>query len=195
MQEVDEEREKRERDAFQAVTLKLLESRTVIVADEINKRLAHRVMAELLLLDREDPQKEITVLINSHGGDADAAFAIYDIIRFIRPPVKIVCAGLVASAAVVILLAGKKENRLTLPNSRFLIHQPSTGVIGTAADIEIEASEILKFRDKIDRLIATETGQTFEKVQSDTKRNFWMSAQDAVQYGLVDRIITNTTEI
>jgi len=195
MQEVAEEREKRERDAFQAVTLKLLESRTVIVADEINKRLAHRVMAELLLLDREDPQKEITVLINSHGGDADAAFAIYDIIRFIRPPVKIVCAGLVASAAVVILLAGKKENRLTLPNSRFLIHQPSTGVIGTAADIEIEASEILKFRDKIDRLIATETGQTFEKVQSDTKRNFWMSAQDAVQYGLVDRIITNTTEI
>jgi len=174
---------------------RLLETRTIVIADEINKKLARDVMTRLILLDRESAENEILILINSHGGDADAGFAIYDMIRFIRPPVKIVCAGLAASAAVIILLAAEKENRLSLPNSRFLIHQPSTGVMGSAADIEIEASEILKFREKINQLIARETGQDPKKVEDDTKRNFWMSAEQALDYGLISKIIGGFSEL
>lgn len=174
---------------------RLLKTRTVVIADEINKKMAQRVIAQLLLLEQEDPKKPIKLFINSPGGDADAGFAIYDMIKFIKPDVKTICTGITASAAVIILLAATKKNRYSLPNARILIHQPSTGIMGTAADIQIEASEILKFRDKINRLIAGETGQSFKKVEADTRRNFWMSGEEGLKYGLISKIITSRDEL
>jgi ATP-dependent Clp protease protease subunit len=177
------------------VTMRLLKRRTVLLTGEINRRSSQRLIAELLLLSEEDPKEPIKLFINSQGGDADAGFAIFDVIRFIEAPVKAVCAGLAASAAVIVLLACPKERRLSLPNARFLIHQPSTGIRGSAADIQIEASEILKLREKGDRLISDETGQPLEKVKKDTHRNYWMSAPEARDYGLIGRIIMRSGEI
>ena len=173
---------------------KLLKTRTILVADEVNKKMAQQIMAQLILLEAENDD-DIRMYINSPGGDADAGFAIYDMMRFIKPKVKAICAGVAASAAVIILLGAKKENRFSLSNARVLIHQPSTGIHGTAADIQIEASEILKCREKINRLIATETGQTIEKVGLDTKRNLWMSAEEALKYGLVNKIIQTSGDL
>jgi ATP-dependent Clp protease protease subunit len=174
---------------------KLLQTRTILIADVINKKMAQRVISQLLLLEQEDPKRDIKAFINSPGGDADAGFAIYDMMRFIRPKVKAICAGITASAAVIILLGASKENRYSLPNARILIHQPSTGVMGTAADIQIEAGEIIKFRDKINRLIAQETGQSIEKVENDTRRNFWMTGEEALKYGLVSKIVKSREEL
>ena len=183
----DEEKEKKE--GPDDLMTKLLKTRTVVLADEIDKKQAQKIITQLLLLEAEDPNAEIKIFIDSPGGDADAGFAMYDMIRFVKPRVRTICAGLTASAAVIVLMAAAKEDRLSLPNARVLIHQPSTGVSGTAADIQIEASEILKFRDKINRLIAAETGQPLEKVEADTKRNYWMSAEEALKYGLICKIV------
>lgn len=188
----EEEEEKTRGDEFNA---RLLKSRTIVVADVINKKMAQRVISQLLLLEQENPDKDIKIFINSPGGDADAGFAIYDMIKFVKPKVKVICAGITASAAVIILLGALKENRYSLPNARILIHQPSTGIMGTAADIQIEASEILKFRDKINHLIAEETGQSVEKIENDTRRNFWMSGEEAMKYGLISKIIHNKKEL
>ena len=173
---------------------KLLKTRTVMVTDEVTKKMAQQIMTQLLLLEAEN-RDDIKMYINSPGGDADAGFAIFDMMRFIVPKVKAICAGVAASAAVIILLGAKKENRFSLPNARVLIHQPSTGIHGTAADIQIEATEILKCREKINRLISVETGQAMEKVESDTKRNFWMSAEEALKYGLVRKIIQTSDDL
>jgi ATP-dependent Clp protease protease subunit len=186
-----EEKEKRPSGDLVA---RLLKTRTIMVSDEVNKKMAQQIMAQLILLEA-DSGEDIKMFINSPGGDADAGFAIYDMMRFVKPRVKAICAGVAASAAVIILLGAKKENRFSLSNARVLIHQPSTGIHGTAADIQIEASEILKCREKINRLIAAETGQTFEKVESDTKRNFWMSAEEAQSYGLICKIIRSSGDL
>lgn len=186
-----EEKEKQQDGGFLA---KLLKTRTIMVTDEVTKKMAQQVITQLLLLEAENDD-DIKMYINSPGGDADAGFAIFDMIRFVKPKIKAICAGVAASAAVIILLGAKKENRLSLPNARVLIHQPSTGIHGTAADIQIEASEILKCREKINRLISVETGQTMEKVESDTKRNFWMSAEEAFKYGLVSKIIQTSDDL
>ena len=174
---------------FDILLQKLMKSRTIVIADEITKQLSQRVLAQLLILEQESPKEDIKIFINSPGGDADAGFAIYDMMRFIKPKVKAICAGVAASAAVIILIGAKKENRFSLENSRILIHQPSTGVHGTASDIQIEASEILKCREKINQLIAVETGQKVEKVENDTKRNYWMSAEEGIKYGLISKIV------
>ncbi len=173
---------------------KLLKTRTVMVTDEVTKKMAQQIMTQLLLLEAEN-NDDIKMYINSPGGDADAGFAIFDMMRFVKPKIKAICAGVAASAAVIILLGARKENRLSLPNARVLIHQPSTGIHGTAADIQIEATEILKCREKINRLISVETGQAMEKVESDTKRNFWMSAEEALKYGLVRKIIQTSDDL
>ena len=186
-----EEKEKQQDGGFLA---KLLKTRTIMVTDEVTKKMAQQVITQLLLLEAENDD-DIKMYINSPGGDADAGFAIFDMIRFVKPKIKAICAGVAASAAVIILLGARKENRFSLPNARVLIHQPSTGIHGTAADIQIEASEILKCREKINRLISVETGQTMEKVESDTKRNFWMSAEEALKYGLVRKIIQNSDDL
>jgi len=186
-----EEKEKQQDGGFLA---KLLKTRTIMVTDEVTKKMAQQVITQLLLLEAENDD-DIKMYINSPGGDADAGFAIFDMMRFVKPKIKAICAGVAASAAVIILLGARKENRLSLPNARVLIHQPSTGIHGTAADIQIEASEILKCREKINRLISVETGQTMEKVESDTKRNFWMSAEEALKYGLVRKIIQTSDDL
>ena len=167
---------------------RLLKTRTIMVTDEVNKKMAQQIMTQLILLEAEN-NDDIKVFINSPGGDADAGFAIYDMMRFVKPKILAICTGVVASAAVIILLGAQRGNRYSMPNARILIHQPSTGIHGTASDIQIEANEILKCREKINQLISLETGQGIEKVETDTKRNFWMSAEEALKYGLVNKII------
>jgi ATP-dependent Clp protease protease subunit len=173
---------------------RLLESRIVLVADPISSELAQDFISRLLLLDGQDAKAPIDIYINSPGGSVDAGFAMYDIVRFISAPVRCICTGLTASAAVVVLLAAPKKSRFSLPNARFLIHQPSGGVRGSATDAKIEADEILKIRSKINQLIADETGQPIEKVEEDTKRNYWMSADEARKYGLVSRVVKSKEE-
>jgi len=178
-----------------SLVLRLLKQRTIIMAGEVSKRLADRINSQLLVLDGEDPSAPIQLYIDSPGGDADAGFAMYDVIRFINAPVKTISAGLCASAAVLVLLGAEKERRFALPNSRVLIHQPSTVVRGDVSDIQIEASEILKCRNKINQIIAQATGQEVKKVEEDTKRNYWMSAEEALAYGLVGKVIGSRSEL
>ncbi|NLW51399.1 MAG: ATP-dependent Clp protease proteolytic subunit [Candidatus Brocadiaceae bacterium] len=174
---------------------RLLESRVVLVADPISSDLAQDVISRLLLLDEQDAKAPIDIYVNSPGGSVDAGFAMYDMIRFISAPARCICTGLTASAAVVVLLAAPKKSRLSLPNSRFLIHQPSGGVRGSATDAKIEADEILKIRSKINQLIADETGQPMERVEEDTKRNYWMGAEEARKYGLITKVVKSRKEI
>ena len=171
----------------------LYKSRTVLVFGEIDMRLAERVTAQLLALSAEshDP---IKVVINSPGGHVESGDTIHDMIKFCGPQVKVIGTGWVASSGAHIFLGASKENRLCLPNTRFLLHQPTGGVRGQASDIEIEAEEIVKMRERVNRVIARETGQPYEKIVKDTQRNFWMSAEAAVEYGVVSKIITNATE-
>ncbi|MBI4517984.1 MAG: ATP-dependent Clp protease proteolytic subunit [Deltaproteobacteria bacterium] len=174
---------------------KLLESRNLVIGQEINDEVTQRVVTQLLLLENMDPAKEIRVFINSPGGSADGGFAIFDAIRFIKPPVKTIAVGLVASAATLVLLGAKKDCRFAFPHCRILIHQPSTQLHGVAADIDIYAQEILKLRDKANQLIAAETGQTVQKVATDTNRDYWMAPEEAKKYGLIHKIVRSRDEI
>ena len=149
----------------------------------------------LVLLLEDEGDDPIKVFIDSPGGDADAGFAIFDMIRFVKPRVILIGMGLVASAAAIILLASPKEDRLGLPNSHYLIHQPLSGIRGVATEIEIHANELEKLRKKINRLIAEETGQPVAKVEKDTDRDFWMNAEEATSYGLISKIIESRNEI
>ena len=172
----------------------LYKSRTVLVFGEIDMRLAERVTAQLLALSA-DSDKPIKVVINSPGGHVESGDTIHDMIRYCGPQVKVIGTGWVASAGAHIFLGATKENRFCLPNTRFLLHQPMGGVRGQASDIQIEAQEIVKMRERVNRIIARETGQTYEKVVQDTERNFWMNAEKAVEYGLVSKIIENATAV
>ncbi len=185
----------RDEDPFLAE--RLLKTRTILLSSEVSPSTARRVIERLLVLEAEDPEAPITLVVNSPGGEVHSGFGVYDVIRFIKPPVKIVCAGLTASIATIILLAVKKEDRVALPNARLLIHQPlfSGEVFGPASDLEITANEILKTKEHINRVIAEGTGQTFEKVQHDTERDFWLSADEAVEYGLVSRVVTSRKDL
>ncbi|MBB3891001.1 ATP-dependent Clp protease protease subunit [Phenylobacterium haematophilum] len=171
----------------------LYKSRTVLVFGEIDMRLAERVTAQLLALAAES-DKPIKVVINSPGGHVESGDTIHDMIRYCGPQVKVIGTGWVASAGAHIFLGATKENRLCLPNTRFLLHQPMGGVRGQASDIQIEAEEIVKMRERVNRMIAKETGQPYEKIVKDTQRNFWMSAEAAVEYGLVSKIIHSASE-
>ena len=177
------------------VAMRLLKQRTVLLGEEIHRRSAQKVIAQLIMLSEESAEDPIRMFINSPGGDVDAGFAIFDVMRSIPSSLTTICTGLAASAAVVVLIGAPKERRLSLPNSRFLVHQPSTGVRGDASDIQIEASEILKCRKKINELIAEETGQKVEKVENDTRRNYWMNADEALSYGLVGRILSSLKDV
>ncbi len=179
------------------LTERMLRNRTVLLSSEISPTTARRVIEQVLVLEADDPERPITFLINSPGGDVHSGFAVYDCLRFVRPRVRVVCAGLTASIATVILLGARKEDRLSLPNTRFLIHQPlfHTEIFGPASDLEITANEILRTKDRINRLLAEETGQPLERVERDTMRDFWMSAAEAVEYGLVSRIIARREEV
>jgi len=173
---------------------RLLRTRNIILSGEVDKALAEKVVRQLLLLE-EDSDEPIRVFIDSPGGDADAGFAIFDMIRFVKPDVYTIGMGLVASAGALILLASPAERRLGLPNSHYLIHQPLSGIRGVATEIEIHARELEKLRVKINNLIADETGQKLDKVEKDTDRDFWMSADEAKEYGLLSSVITNRSEL
>jgi ATP-dependent Clp protease, protease subunit len=173
---------------------RMLKSRTIMVSGEINKQLAERVIRSLILLEEESADP-IKVYIDSPGGDADAGYAIFDMMRFVKPQITMIGMGLVASAAAIIILASPRELRIGLPNSHYLIHQPMSGTRGVATEIEIHAKEIEKLRIKINRLIADETGQPIEKVGKDTDRDYWMNAEEAVSYGLLSKVIKTRAEM
>ena len=191
--EEEEEQERPDQQANEYLIQRMLRTRTLLLSGEVNKNLAERVVRQLLLLEQagDDP---VYVFIDSPGGDADAGFAIFDMMRFIKPQVYTVGMGLVASAGALILLAADSEHRYGLPNSHYLIHQPLSGTRGVATDIEIHAREIEKMRDRINRVISEETGKPMEQVEKDTDRDYWMGAEEARNYGLISRIATSRAE-
>lgn len=174
---------------------KFLNTRQIILSGEVNKELAEKVVRQLLILESDSATKPIYIYIDSPGGDVDAGFAIFDMIRFIKPPVYMIGMGLVASAGALILLASPKNYRLGLPNSHYLIHQPLSGIKGVATDIEIHAKEIEKTRAKINALIAAETGKDEAAVAKDTDRDYWLSADEAAEYGLISNIIKTRNDL
>jgi ATP-dependent Clp protease protease subunit len=185
--EEEEEEKEQARRPDDALAERFLKTRTILLTGEINKELGERVIRQLLLLESlsSDP---INVFIDSPGGDVDAGFAIFDMIRFVKAPVRILGMGLVASAAALILLAVPRERRFALPHSQYLIHQPLSGIRGVATEIEIHARELEKTRARINLIIAEATGQTVERVEKDTDRDYWMNAEEAQAYGLISKI-------
>jgi ATP-dependent Clp protease protease subunit len=173
---------------------RMLKTRTILISGEIKKDLAERTIRQLLILE-DMGDEPIRIFIDSPGGDADAGYAVFDMIRFVKPPVWTIGMGLVASAAAIIQLASPKERRVGLPNSHYLIHQPLSGIRGVATDIEIHAREMDKLRAKINRLISDETGVPTEQVEKDTDRDFWMNAEEAVRYGLLSGVIIKGEDI
>lgn len=173
---------------------KLFKARTVTIFGDINERLARNITERLLALAAEsnDP---ITIYISSPGGHVESGDVIYDIIKFIEPVVRVVGTGWVASAATTIFLAADKEHRFALPNTRFLVHQPSGGSRGSASDIKIQAEQIVKMKARINQLIASETGQPVERVAKDTDRDYWMSVDEAIEYGIVGRCINSARDL
>jgi ATP-dependent Clp protease, protease subunit len=168
---------------------RLLQQRIIFLGTPVNDEIANVVMAQLLHLESEDPDKDIALYINSPGGSITALFAIYDTMEFIRPDVSTICMGQAASAAAVLLAAGTPGKRLALPHSRILLHQPSGGAEGQSVDIEIQAKEILRMRDLLNDILGEKTGKTSEQIALDTDRDFILDAQQAKDYGLIDEII------
>lgn len=169
---------------------RLLKDRIIFLGTPIDDVVANLIMAQLLHLESDDPDKDVFVYINSPGGSITSLFAIYDTMQYIKPDVNTVCMGMAASAAAVILAGGAPGKRFALPHARIMLHQPSGGAQGQATDIEIQARLIVQMREQLNRILADHTGQTYEKVALDTERDFWMVADEAVKYGLVDSILT-----
>jgi ATP-dependent Clp protease protease subunit len=192
--EQDEDKEEAKESGTDPLLNKMLKTRTILLSGEIKKDLAEKTIRQLLLLENmgDDP---IRIFIDSPGGDADAGYAIFDMIRFVTPPVWTIGMGLVASAAAIIQLASPADRRVGLPNSHYLIHQPLSGIRGVATDIEIHARELDKLREKINRLIAEETGVPYERVEKDTDRDYWMTAEEAVKYGLISRVVASRKDM
>jgi len=177
-----------DRRSRRSVALRLLQERKVFLARPIDARLAHRLMAQLMFLEAENPTAPIEMYITSPGGEIDSGFAIYDTMNTIRCQVTTISAGVTASMATLILAGGTKGHRFSYPNSRILIHQPLGGVRGPATDVEIAAREILKLKDRTNQILAAHTGQPLKRIEKDTNRDFWMSAAEAKEYGLIDAI-------
>ncbi|MBK8984817.1 MAG: ATP-dependent Clp protease proteolytic subunit [Chloroflexi bacterium] len=173
---------------------KLLETRTILLFGEINMQVAQEITRQLLVL-AADSDDDIKIIVNSPGGHVESGDTIFDMIRFVKPTVKIIGTGWVASAGALIYAAADKENRYSLPNTRFLLHQPMGGTVGQASDIAIEAEEIIKMRKRLNETFAAQTGQPLAKVEKDTDRNFWMSAKQAQDYGLVGQIIESMDQV
>lgn len=188
----DEKSEKKQRGGMQE---KLLAARTIVIADEVDDAMYRQVATSVTLLEKDDPKAPIFVFVNSPGGSADAGFAIYDQFRFTSCPVHTIANGIVASAAVLIYLGGTSGKRFALPNARFLLHQPSTSTRGQATDIDITAKEIVKLKRRYNEIVSEVTGKPVEKVESDADRDFWLTAQEALAYKLVDRLVTKRAEL
>ncbi len=170
---------------------RLLRERVVFLVGPVNDQSANLVIAQLLFLESENPDKDVSLYINSPGGSVSAGLAIYDTMQFIKPAVSTLCMGMAASMGAFLLAAGEKGKRFALPNSRVMIHQPLGGVQGQASDIEIHAREILSLRDKLNAILAERTGQSLETIARDTDRDNFMSSDDALKYGLIDRVLVN----
>jgi ATP-dependent Clp protease protease subunit len=169
---------------------RLLKERVIFLVGPVNDQTANLVVAQLLFLESENPDKDISFYINSPGGSVTAGMAIYDTMQFIKPDVSTLCIGMAASMGAFLLSSGTKGKRFSLPNSRVMIHQPSGGAQGQASDIEIHARDILKIRDQLNRILAANTGQTVEKIERDTERDYFMFADEAQTYGVVDQVIS-----
>lgn len=174
---------------------RLLKDRIIFLGTVINDEVANLLIAQLLFLESEDPEKDINFYINSPGGVVTAGFAVYDTMQYIRPDIATVCIGQAASMGAVLLAAGATGKRYALPNSRIMIHQPMGGSQGQAADIAIQAKEILRMRDTINNILVYHTGQDMERIQKDTDRDFFMSGQEAKEYGLVDHVMASRDDL
>jgi ATP-dependent Clp protease protease subunit len=173
---------------------RLLKERVIFLVGPVNDQSANVIVAQLLFLESENPDKDVALYINSPGGSVYAGMAIYDTMRFIKPEVSTLCTGLAASMGAFLLSAGTKGKRFSLPNSRIMIHQPSGGAQGQATDIQIQAREILDLRERLNQMLAENTGQTIERIGLDTERDNFMSAPDAVSYGLIDKVLTSRAD-
>lgn len=173
---------------------RLLKDRIILLGSAIDDNVANSIVAQLLFLQAEDPEKDIHLYINSPGGSITAGMAIYDTMQFVKPDVSTICIGMAASMGAFLLAAGAKGKRFALPNSEVMIHQPLGGAQGQASDIEIRARRILKMRDQLNHKLADFTGQPLEKIERDTDRDNFMSAQEALDYGLIDKVITSTNQ-
>lgn len=174
---------------------RLLKDRIVMLDAPIDDQVASIVIAQLILLESEDPTKDIILYINSPGGSVSAGLAIYDTMQYIRPDISTICIGMAASMAQVLLCAGTKGKRMALPNSRIMMHQPSGGTQGQLADIEIYLKETVRLREQLYQIIAAHSGQDIEQIRKDADRDYWMSPQDAVEYGLIDRVLASRKEV
>ena len=173
---------------------RLFKNRNIIISGEVNQRLASSVTAQLLAMAAESGEP-INIFINSQGGHVESGDTIHDLIRFVQPRVRIIGTGWVASAGALIYVSVDRKDRFCLPHTRFLLHQPAGGVGGSAADIDIEAREIIRMRERLNRIFAEQTGQPIEKIEEDTRRNFWLSAVEAKEYGIVGSIIGSASEL
>ena len=192
---LDEEKEDTKKIAApDALAEKFLKTRQILLSGETNKELAEKFNKQLLLLEA-DSNKPVYVYIDSPGGDVTAGFAIYDMIRFVKCPVVLIGNGLIASAAALILLAVPQNMRVGLPNSEYLIHQPLSGMRGTATDIQIHTANVKKTKAKINKIISEATGKDLKKVEADTDRDYWLDADEALEYGLISKIISNRDEL
>ena len=190
----DKEQENEEQKTSNMMLEKLFNSRSIVISGEINQALAEKITTQLLIL-QEMGDEPIKLFINSQGGHVEAGDTIHDMIKFIKPRVIVIGTGWVASAAITIYLGAEKEDRYSLPNTRYLIHQPVGGFSGQATDIGIEAEEILRLRKRINKIISDATGQSIEKVEKDTDRNYWLSANEAIEYGIVNKVISSYKEL
>lgn len=168
---------------------RLLKERIIFLSGEVNDQMADLIVAQLLFLESEDPDKDIQIYINSPGGSVSAGFAIYDTIQYIKPDVSTICIGLAASMGAFLLASGAKGKRYALPNADIMIHQPLGGAQGQASDIKIHAEKILKTRERLNRILSERTGQDYERIDRDTDRDFYMTADEAVNYGLIDKVV------
>lgn len=195
---LEEEEEKDDKPANKPpenLDTKLLESRTILVEGVVNDRMYRAVCSRLLYLEHKDPTKEVVVVVNSPGGSADSGMGMYDMLNLIACPVTTLCAGLCASAGVLIFLGGRKGRRFATPNSRFLLHQPSTQATGQASDMEITAREIIRMRQRYADIVGIETGKLAKTVLEGSNRDFWLNADECLEYGLIDRIVKRRSEL
>jgi ATP-dependent Clp protease, protease subunit len=174
---------------------RLLKDRIIFIGSEVDQPTSNSVIAQLLFLEAKAPDKEIQIYINSLGGSVSDGLAIYDTMQYVRSPISTISVGISASIAAIILTAGTHGRRFALPNSRILLHQPSGGVRGVASDIEIHADEIIKIRERLHRILSEHTNQPFKKIKTDTDRDFWMTAEEALNYGLIDEVIKTSKEM
>ena len=191
---MNNQEQKQEKETSSLVLEKLLQSRSIIISGEINQTLAEKITTQLLIL-QEMGNQPIKLFINSQGGHVEAGDTIHDMIKFIKPRVIVIGTGWVASAAITIYLAAEKQDRYSLPNTRYMIHQPLGGLNGQATDIGIEAKEILRVRERINSIISEATGQSLAKIEKDTDRNYWLNAYEAIDYGIVNQVISKYEEL